>query len=466
MTRMKISSKVRTTLLAMVLLPVAGLAQTFPLSPNSWDNPDFVDRFLGSYGVRTDIEPKISESEAALFNELMAQVQNNQMPQAIAQLKAFLDANTGAEEPPSAALPFTLANMLLQEGQVEDAIRYYVMSIKQFPNFLRAQKNLGLAYLQNQNYEEAIKLIVKSIELGEGAGDTYGLLGYCYLNLGQYGPALEAYRQATLLNPENKEWHVGKAETLMRTEQYKEAIATFEYLIGLDDSNDAYYTSLANAYIALGEPLVAANYLEILFRTSKPGTAVLNLLGDIYLNELMPSLALRPYMQAFNAEGTIDEARILRTSKALLQRGYYDEADTYIDGAEAYFKAKGTYDSSRSAFLNLRAELALGMGQNAEAAGILEQVIEVEPTNGNALLLLGNYYFSIGEYEEAEFYYDRASDISGVAREALIQSARLHVQNKDYQQAIDRLRRAQGIEYKQNVQDFLEAVESVYDRVR
>ena len=188
---MKTNLKVHLYLIGL-LLPVLGMAQTFPLSPNSWDNPDFVDRFLGSYGIRTDIEPKISESEADLFNGLMALVQAEQMSQAIGQLKTYLDNNAGAEKPPSAALPFTLANMLLQDGQLDEAIKYYTLAIKQFPNFLRAQKNLGLAYLQNQKFEEAIKLIVKSIELGEGGGDTYGLLGYSYLNLGQYGPALEA----------------------------------------------------------------------------------------------------------------------------------------------------------------------------------------------------------------------------------------------------------------------------------
>ena len=250
----------------------------------------------------------------------------------------------------------------------------------------------------------------------------------------------------------------------MRTRQYREAIATFEYLISLEDDKDAYYTSLANAYIALGEPLNAANYLEVLYRTSQPNVNVLNLLGDIYLNESMPKLALRPYITAFQSDGTINKDRVFRTSKALLQRGYYDNAEAYISGAESYFKKKGTFEDNRSALLNLKAELALGKGESAEAAKILEQVIEVEPTNGNALLLLGNYYFSAGDWEEAEYYYDRASKIKDVAVDALIQSARLHVQDKEYQTAIERLREAQRIEYQQNVQHFLEAVESVYER--
>lgn len=440
--------------------------QSFPTSQNLWNNPDFVDRFLGSYGFRTEVEPKITESEATLFQELVQLIQTDQTPLAITRLEAYIANNTTEESKPSPALIFTLGNMLLQENQLDRAITAYRQAIKEFPNFLRAYKNLGLALIQKGDFEQATGVIVKSIELGEANGDTFGLLGYCYLNQGDYGPALEAYRQATLLNPANKEWFVGKAEALMRTEMYREAISIFEYLIELDGTKDAYYTSMANARISLGEPMEAAKLLEIIFRTSNPGISVLNLLGDIYLNNLMPGLAVRPYLAAFEAEGTVNAARIVRTTRALMQRSFYSEAETYLDRAEAHLEERGLMESSQSDLLNLRAEMALGQGQSSEAARILEEVIELEPMNGNALLLLGNYYFREGDYEEADYYYDRASTIDAVAVDALIQSARLNVQRKDYQAAIERLQDAQALEYQRNVQEYLEAVESVYDRTR
>lgn len=462
------TSRTRILFVIGIVLASLGLqAQTFPLSKNLWSNPEFVDRFLGSYGMRTEVEPKITEEEGELFQQLVTLIQNNNIPAAITQLKTYLAENADAETAPSPALFFTLANMQLQENQLDNAIANYRKAIKEFPNFLRAYKNLGLALIQNNKLDEAIDVIVKSIELGESGGDTFGLLGFCYLNQGEYAPALEAYRQATLLNPENREWFVGKAESLMRTERYREAIATFEYLIELDPNKDAYYTSMANAYVALGEPLQAAHVLEIVFREGSPNVAILNLLGDIYLNSLMPDLALRPYLAVFAMDdANVPTNRITRTAKALMQRAFYRQAEMFLDAAEVYLKRNDAFSEEKSEFLNLRAELALGSGQSEEAAQILEEVIQLEPMNGNALLLLGNYYFRKGEYEEAEFYFERASGIDRVAVDALIQSARLNVQIRDYATAIDRLRDAQGLEYQRNVQDYLEAVEAVYERVR
>jgi tetratricopeptide (TPR) repeat protein len=463
---MKLITKITLGLVGVVSIPSCLLAQSFPLSPNVWTNPDFVDRFLGTYGVRVEAEPKISEAEAELFGELIGLIQNNQMPLAIDRLRTYIQQNTTAESYPSPALQFTLANMLLQEGQLQQAIGYYKTAIQQYPSFLRAYKNLGLAYIQQGNFEEAAPMITKAIELGDAAGDTFGLLGYCYLNLGQSGPALEAYRQATLLNPNNKEWFVGKAEALMRSDNYGEAIAAFEHLLVFDGEKPAYLTSIANAHIALGEPMEAAYILEILYREGEADVPILSLLGDIYLNALMPSLAIRPYLSTFEAQGSVSPALVVRTTKAFLQRGYYAETQSYLDRAEAYLDSDKLSDKVTTDLLNLRAELALGQGNNEKAAEILEQVIAVDPTNGNALLLLGNFNFADGNLEEAEFYYERAAKINNSAVDALIQSARLNVQLRDYAKAIRRLRDAQAIEYQQNVQNFLDAVQDVYDRTR
>ena len=53
-----------------LLFTTIGLfAQVFPLSQNSWSNPDFVKRFLGSYGVLTEKEPQITSDESETFKQ-------------------------------------------------------------------------------------------------------------------------------------------------------------------------------------------------------------------------------------------------------------------------------------------------------------------------------------------------------------------------------------------------------------
>jgi tetratricopeptide (TPR) repeat protein len=441
-------------------LPVIVSAQERVLT-DAWNNPAFVERFAGSFLPLTDQEPKITEKEAGLFQELADLLAANQSVQATEKLASFVRASADPSSI-SAALNYTLGNLYLQNARYDDAVRQYEVSIQKFPNFRRAYKNLGLARIQAGAYADAIKALVKAVELGDGAGDTFGLLAFSYLNEGNPAAALEGYRQASLLNPGNREWRIGKAEALMRTERYQEAIAEFKQLIAEMPDRVAFYTSIANAYLSLNEMEMAANYLEILRRRNEAKPAALGLLGDIYINMGLAKLALAAYQDAL-ASGGFSTTKSIRALRAFLQRGHYAEADVFLADLQKTFAGSISSEESREV-LNLKAQLALAEGQNEEAAAILEEVLNEDPLNGNALILLGNFYQGKGDEETAIFYFERALQVTDFQREAQLQLARIYVRQKEYPQAIRQLEAALDLEYSANVQDFLDAVKAVYNR--
>ncbi len=448
-----------------ILLFLSFLPSTFAVGQpqnlaQAWRNPAFVERFTHSFLPLTEQEPKVSESEKELFTELADFLENNQNQQALQRLREVMRAEPAEEV--SAALNFTAANLLLQLGRFEEAIREYEIAIEKFDTFRRAYKNLGLAHIQAGEFAEAIDVLVKAVELGDSAGDTFGLLGYSYLNTGDAVAALEGYRQASLLNPGNLEWRIGKAEALMRTERFQEAIAEFKQLIRELPNRDAFYTSISNAYLSLNENDNAARFLEILRRRGAAEPSALALLGDIYINGGLPRLGAEAYRDALGA-GDLSTNRIVRSIQVLLQRGYTREAKTLLTGLkEARQDQFG--ESTRAKLLNLEAQLALSQGRDEEAAEILEKVLENDPLNGNALILLGEYYEKTGDFESSAYFFERALEIPDFQREAQLQLAQIFVRQREYQKAIRQLEGAQQLEYSANVQDFLDAVRSAYNR--
>jgi tetratricopeptide (TPR) repeat protein len=428
---------------------------------DAWKDPGFVERFTGTFLPLTDQEPSINEKESELFQMLSELLATNQTGAAINQLTQYI-RNAPIQEEVSAALNYTLANLHLQAGNFQEAMKQYEASIAKFENFRRAYKNLGLASIQARQFEPAVKTLVKAIELGDGSGDTFGLLAYAYLNTDNPTAALEGYRQASLLNPKNREWRIGKAEALMRTERYEEAIAEFKQLIEELPQRSAFYTSIANSYLSIGESSMAARYLEILRRQGGAKASALGLLGDIYVNDGLPSLAQTAYQDAIKT-GNFSSARSIRALKAFIQRGYFTEADAFLASVEAAQGGRLSDDEAREV-LNLRAQLALAKGQDEEAAGILEEVLAEDPLNGNALMLLGEYNHKRNDQESAIFYYERALQLPKFQRDAQLQLARIYVRQKEYQLAIRQLEGALSLEYSANVQDFLDAVRSVYNR--
>jgi tetratricopeptide (TPR) repeat protein len=448
----------RLLTISLLTATVSCFGQIWPYSGNNWSNPEFVDRFMGSYGFETSREPKITSEEAELFQQVATAAEIS-----LEEAVRIIQEGIGPES--SAALHYTLANLHLQLGNAERAKISYRAAIKAFPNFMRAYKNLGLALIQEGNYEEARGFLIKAVELGDGSGNTYGLLAFCYLNTGDLDSALDAYSIAGVLMPDNKDWKVGKAHALLQTGQYRSAVSAFENLISMDADNVQYYISRSNAFLYLGEYESAALHLEIVRRMGNASGSSLVQLGNLYLNMENGDLAVDVFVEALKAKSSIDVPRSIKIANNLIARYLYDEALLFV---KAIWDSKESEvsKSDRLELLNIEAELQLAMGDDAEAAEILEKVVSQDPTNGRAFILLGNYNWNQGEIEEASYYFEAAQAIESTRYTALIDHARMCVGEKDYEKAVDLLKSAVSIQPKESLEKYLDAVQRVYEQTR
>ena len=150
----------------------------------------------------------------------------------------------------SAALDYTLATLLFQEGDLSAAERHYRDAIRKFPNFLRAYRNLGLVKLQRSQFAEAIPMLVKAMELGDNDAMLWGLLGFAYLNTDRPQSAMDAYRIAYVLQPANRDWKVGKAQSANLTEDHVTALALFRQLLAENPNQVDFWLVRANSFIS------------------------------------------------------------------------------------------------------------------------------------------------------------------------------------------------------------------------
>lgn len=116
--------------------------------------------------------------------------------------------------------------------------------------------------------------------------------------------------------------------------------------------------------------------------------------------------------------------------------------------------------------LKLEARVAIAAGEGAPGLRILEQLLERNPLDGEALLLAGDQYARSGEAEKAEFKYDAAAKLDAFAADAFLKHAQLKVQKQKYTEAVELLRRAQKVKPRDNVARYLERVEQIAARAR
>jgi tetratricopeptide (TPR) repeat protein len=310
------------------------------------------------------------------------------------------------------------------------------------------------------NFKDAQRALTKTIQLGGGDGLTFGLLGFALGGTDDQIGAESAYRMASMLDPTVLDYRMGLARALFKQRRFAEAATLAGTLVAQYPDRGDLWMLQANAYAGMNELKKAAENLELVDRLGQSTAESLHLLGDIYTNDELTDLAASAYLRAIAKDGKADVARALRAAKALAARAAHAECEQVLGAIDKAFAAKMD-DGAKKDALKLRARIAVARGAGEDEARILEQTVALDPLDGEALILLGQYHARNGKPDLAILQYERAAGVPAFEADAKIRHAQLLVGQARYAEALPLLRRAQQVKPRDNVQQFLDQVERV-----
>jgi tetratricopeptide (TPR) repeat protein len=439
----------RAALLCWLLFTGAALGQ---IQKNLWENPVFQKRLQGSFGFNSEIEPGLSDTEQADYEQIRPLLQEdpNKALEYLKQLSTLPEA--------SARFDFLIANLHFQKERRAEAMAAFKRALEKFPDYRQAHNNLAILYVQTGKPVEAIKHFTEALRLGAVDGTTYGLLGLAYVAVQNFVAAEECFRNAIVLNPEVKDWEMGLIQAMYSQEKYAEVISTMNRMIKLNPQDDKLWMLQANAYLGRKETLAAAANFEIVDQMGKLPPASLNTLADIYVNEGLLAVAAEVYLRAFEKDEAGSVAGPLRAAEILLAKEGYDAARGLLEKVR---KARSANMERADEIKVLKVEAKIGMAEGAEdaAAETLRAVVDKDPLDGESLILLGQYHQRKGELEKASNLFETAIGIKAFEMDASVRLAQLKVGQGKYEEAIPLLKRAQAIQARDSVGRFLEDLE-------
>jgi tetratricopeptide (TPR) repeat protein len=418
-----------------------------------WDQELFQKEFLASYGVNTDIEPKLTAVEYEQMQKILDAMSEDDDT---AKAEKLLLKN--CKDSSSATFEFTLANIYFQEDKLDEALHWYDVAIEQFPNFRRAYKNAGLIQVRNGDFEKAIPYLTKTIELGGHTSIAYGLLGFAYGSIENHLCAESAYRQAILLDPETIDWQLGLARSFFKQQKFGDAVSLCNTLIERKPASGEFWLLQANAYLGLKQPMRAAENYEYVNAMGQATPDSMSMLGDIYVNEERWDMAAGAYLRAFELDNGNNPSKPLRAAKILASRGSLDQSKRILSRVA---EKKSALDKENlTELLKLQARIAVDDGGGDDVVKILEEVVDVDPLDGEALILLGQHY-GRNVPEKAIFYYERAANIEKNEAEAKLLHGQLLVGQAKYADALPLLRRAYELKPRSDIEDYVKQVERI-----
>lgn len=146
-------------------------------------------------------------------------------------------------------------------------------------------------------YEEALEQARNAVQLDPNLLEAQRALGYVWERTANYERALESYQSALRINPNLTILHISAGDMYQALEFYNDARESYLYAVGLDPENTVPLTRIVNIYARDGQYGIASQYAADAARKDPENAYLHGNLGRMYYKnfqypEAVQSLAL------------------------------------------------------------------------------------------------------------------------------------------------------------------------------
>lgn len=294
------------------------------------------------------------------------------LPKALANYKKVLSLN--GEQSSSLA---TVANILIELNQYDEAIEYYNRYQKLHPKEKNSYTQLGWAYEQKADLEQAQQYYEKALALSTDDLITSCAIGNILVKKGEFQKALEQYQDALTKSttPTTQSRILGYLAFYYKFRgQYQKALSTFQEKWEVDKK--------------IVPPLMA------MFRSVRH----LSLFAKAGQTEQAYTLLHRLKNES---QPPISDALAIGYAQLYIEDKQFNKIDSTLAKAEATLTAMG---DNNNVVPYLQAQAYEMEGKYEDAAKAYEAYLAKEPSADGLLTRLGTCYQKMGQLKKAEEY--------------------------------------------------------------
>jgi type IV pilus biogenesis/stability protein PilW len=175
---------------------------------------------------------ELDPNNAQIRNVLgVAYLEKEMMPEAVQEFRRALNL-----APDFVEVHNNLGTSLLRQGKVKEAIEEFNQALRSplYPTPHFVEYNLGRAYFQLQDYDQARRHFQEAIKIAPGYSMAYHGLGETYMATRRWDEAAEALKKAIEFAPKYAAAHYDLGEVLVAQYQPSLARMAFKEVIRLD----------------------------------------------------------------------------------------------------------------------------------------------------------------------------------------------------------------------------------------
>jgi len=161
--------------------------------------------------------------------------------------KETLWIDTLAQNPNCWAGNNNLGKAFLEKGQVDEAIAQFQKALEINPNYGEAHMNLGITLLQKGRVDEAMPEFQKALEIDPKLVQAHNNLGWVFLQKGKLDEAIVQFQKTLEIDPGIAQAHNNLGNALLQKGRVDETIAQFHEALRLKPDYTAAQNNLDKA---------------------------------------------------------------------------------------------------------------------------------------------------------------------------------------------------------------------------
>jgi tetratricopeptide (TPR) repeat protein len=334
----------------------------------------------------------------------------------------------------SASMLYVIGHSYFSLGRYLPAETAFKLALVGMPNHIRAQESLAMLYLRTERYDDARVHLKLALQRGRNTAHVFSALGYLELKTRRYGAAASAFQRTLVLEPDSRTALRGLLHALSETREHQKARALVEQLLGEEPDDAALWLYRAQMALQANDSAMAIASLETALRLGDDSARNREVCVELHLES--GNIARAAELLRRSPARGLAFARVDRVLGWLANENEWDYFRTLAASIDR--SALGGPEQSR--LLTRRASLALRDNNRLAATTALQEAVTLDPSNPDALMMLGRLHQAEGDYGRADLMFRQASAYEPVRDNALIARADVAIDEEDFDSALTILR--------------------------
>lgn len=259
---------------------------------------------------------------------------------------------------------------------------------------------LGNQFMSSGLPDKAVDAYKEALQIDPENAEVHSRLGYAYVAAEDYEMAVKTYRRWVELKPEDCDAHQSLGFAYMRQGLTDQAIVAYEKSLEICPEDPNAYTNLARAYKEGGYPLEAIEGYRRAVELNPSDVAGYENLGILYYERKLYPEAIATYEAILampNRGGKTDDWVAWASERLAAMYSWADSCEKAIP----YYKVVLEADPTKDKILRALAICYEESGQVAEAIRLYQALIEQVPDKPLYYYRLGELLNDVGRYQEA-----------------------------------------------------------------